>query len=158
MNPGEETEVCKLIERVFNEFVAPGYSNEGVQGFLRYVQPTALRARSSTDHFVIVKTTRNEIVGVIEIRHDNHISLLFVDTSFQGRGIAKELLRQAMAVCIEKRPELSEVTVNSSPNAVSFYEMVYFQPLRGLDTRNGISFVPMVLHLSDDSAGITEPN
>ena len=36
IKPGEENEVCSLVTRVFKSFVAPRYSQEGVDEFLKY--------------------------------------------------------------------------------------------------------------------------
>jgi len=87
MRPGEEVEVCELITRVFDEFIAPDFSPEGVDEFLKYIQPDALRERSETDHFTLVATLAEELVGVIEIRNHNHVSLYFVDQAHIGLGI-----------------------------------------------------------------------
>jgi hypothetical protein len=42
MGTNEVTEVCNLVMCVFNEFIAPSYSQEGVNEFLKYAQPDAL--------------------------------------------------------------------------------------------------------------------
>lgn len=89
-------EVSELVARVFNEFVAPEYSTEGVQEFYRYIQPSAFRARSETKHFSVVALAKHKVVGMIEMRGPDLVSLLFVAPEFQRRGIAQELLHQAL--------------------------------------------------------------
>ena len=148
MKSGEESAVCDLVIRVFDEFVAAQYSDDGAQEFLKYVEPNALLERSQGDYFVLVAVLRGEIVGMIEVRDYDHISLLFVDKRFQRVGIGRELLRRALDICINHRPRLSRISVNSSPNAVTAYLRMGFRQQEPEQTVNGIRFVPMALELS----------
>jgi ribosomal protein S18 acetylase RimI-like enzyme len=145
MTPEDVPQVSDLIVRVFDEFIAPEYVVEGVREFLKYVTPEALLKRSQADHFALVATESDQIVGMIEIRHNDHISLLFVDKAFQGRGIARELWQRALGICRSNQPELKQVTVNSSPYAVPIYEKLGFQPQGEQRVTNGIAYVPMVI-------------
>ncbi len=147
MIPGEETEVCDLVSRVFNEFVAPGYAQEGIQEFFKYVKPESLLTRFQANHIFLVAVVGDKIVGVIEIRDYDHVSLLFVDPQFQRRGIARELLRRSLATCHRHKPDLAEMTVNSSPYAVPIYEKLGFRQTEPEQVKNGIRFIPMVLKL-----------
>lgn len=147
MKSTEEERVCDLIQRVFNEFVAPHYSQEGVQEFLRYIDPVLLAERIQSNHFILLAELGEELAGMIEVRHWNHISLLFVDDRFHRRGIARELIRKALDISKSGCSELSEVTVNSSPNAVEAYEKLGFHVQGSERTEHGIPFVPMKKHL-----------
>ena len=51
---GEEESVCELIIYCFNEFVAPGYSEEGITEFSRYVTPKSTLDRLAKNHFVLL--------------------------------------------------------------------------------------------------------
>ena len=141
-------DVSELVARVFNEFVAPEYSSEGVQVFHRYIQPDAFRSRFQTNHFGLIALAQNKVVGVIEMRDHNHVSLLFVAPEFQRRGVAKELLRQALQICRSNEPRPSDISVNSSSYAVPIYEKLGFDRVGERQVRNGIGFIPMVLKLS----------
>lgn len=143
--PGEEAAASNLIIRVFDEFIAEGYSPEGVQEFLTYVTPEALARRAQENHFALVAAAGDRIVGVIEVRACDHVSLLFVDKAFQGQGISRTLLEQALVHCIESNPDLQEVSVNSSPYAVPIYEKLGFRATEPEQTVHGIRFTPMIL-------------
>jgi len=151
MKPGEEEAVSELISRTFRRHIAPGYSDEGVREFLSYIEPSAMRNRSG-NHSTLVTTVREVIVGVIvgviEVRDHDHISLLFVDSSFQRRGIAGELLDCALAISRRERPELETVSVHSSPNAVPAYKSLGFRVERPEQVESGIRFVPMTRQLT----------
>ena len=151
MRSGEETAVCDLVVRVFTEFVAPDYSDEGTREFMNYAEPNRMVERSQENHFALVASLLREIVGVIEVRGYAHISLLFVDPRYQRIGIAKELLRRALEICRSHKPALSEITVNSSPYAVPVYRKLGFHE-RGAEWEvKGIRFIPMVLELTHES-------
>jgi len=152
MRPGEEDEVCGLVGRVFKAFVAPHFSQEGVDEFLRYVEPTAMTARAGANHFVLVAELTGKIVGAIEVRNWQHISLLFVDGPLQRQGVARELFCRALETCMGHTQGLRQITVNSSPNAVGAYERLGFQSLGPEQTVNGIRFVPMSIAINEDGS------
>ena len=91
---------------------------------------------------------------MIEIVDHKHISLFYTDKQFQGRGIGKELLRKSLELCFEHNPEVSEISVNSSPNAVTAYQEFRFFAVSPEQTKNGIRFVPMKLELLKDLTNI----
>lgn len=147
LNPADVIKVSELASCVFNEFVAPQCSPQGVREFQSYIQPTAFLARSQANYFTLIAATQNTIVGMIEVRDYNHISLLFVAPDYHRKGIAKELCRKALQVCRVNKPELSEVSVNSSSYAIPIYEKLGFHQIGDWQIRNGIGFIPMILKL-----------
>ena len=147
MKPGDEQNVHSFIARVFNHFVAPDFTREGIEEFLNYIQPEALVRHIETDHFVIIAELGSEIIGVVAVRDFNHIALFFVDRRHQRRGIGKALLRKALAMCKDREPEPMQITVNASPNSADAYRKLHFEPTDREQCVNGIRFVPMVLRL-----------
>jgi ribosomal protein S18 acetylase RimI-like enzyme len=143
MRRGEETEVSDLILRVFEEFVAPQFSREGVQEF----QNRLFLRRSEWNHSILVALANKKIVGMIETKNDGHITLFFVDGDHQGEGVGRELLKRALEICRRRYPEITAVTVSSAPNAVKIYERLGFRRAGPERTENQIRFVPMVLDL-----------
>jgi GNAT superfamily N-acetyltransferase len=145
MQPGQEAAVCELILRVFDQFVAPGCTAEGEAEFRRYVEPEALAERAQAGHLVLVAVAGDEIVGAIEMRGCEHLSLLFVDPRYHGRGIGRALWTQALERCRQLKPDLQRISVNSSTYAVPFYRALGFRPDGPEQVRDGIRFVPMTL-------------
>ena len=145
MLAGEEDAVHELVARVFAEFVGPGYSAEGQREFLTCIQPNALLQRAQAGHLSLLALVQGELVGVIEIRDYEHVSLLFVEAHFQRRGIARGLLRSGLRHCLDVKPSLTRVSVNSSPDAVAAYEHLGFHRVGPMEVRHGIEYVPMVL-------------
>ncbi|HEX2907015.1 MAG TPA: GNAT family N-acetyltransferase [Phototrophicaceae bacterium] len=145
MQPGEEQAVYDMVERCFNTFITPDYVTEGVHAFLYYAHPAHMAERQQADHFVLVADCKGVIAGMIEMRDYDHVALLFVDEAFQRRGLSRELLRQALDICRQHRPDGREITVNSSPYAVPVYERLGFRATAPEQEKSGIRFTPMVL-------------
>ena len=143
MRDGEERSVCDLVHRVFDLSVAPLYTKRGHRNFKKYADHKKMSARVNSDHFVFMALADSDIVGMIEMRRHRHVSLLFVAPEFQGKGIGGELLGKAVELCRTTDPQLREVTVNSSPNALRAYERMGFVSTGGNQVINGVRFVPM---------------
>jgi len=146
MKPGEEAKVCDLVAEAFNEFIAPGYTDEGVLRFYMYANPETMAERQGLDHFCMVAELDGRIIGMIEMRNCNHISLFFVKE--RRKGIARDLLEHAIEECRGKKPGLKELTVHSSPYAVPVYERLGFTPTDEERIENGIVYVPMKYSIS----------
>ena len=136
-----------FIFLLFKEFIAPDFSQQGIDEFLSFASPEGLAERTQANNFAILALFQNQIVGMIEIRDYDHMSLLFVDAEYQGSGIATELIERSLGRCLSRNPGLDSMSVNSGPNSVTFYEKVGFLPTAPEQEQNGIRFVPMVLRL-----------
>ncbi len=145
MQKGEEEKVCSLVEKVFNEFVAPDYDQEGVEEFFKYADPAALAGRAGGEQLVVVAEQGPELVGIIEMRNCDHIAMLFV--SQRGRGIARELISRAVGECRKRKPDIKKITVNSSPFAEPVYSRMGFRATGSIQKKNGIIFIPMACDL-----------
>lgn len=142
MKEGEETIVRDLILRVFHKHVAPTYSQEGIETFLRMLTPDFL-GEWSLEKFSIVAEQHNRIIGIISTIGISHIALLFVESEFQGRGVGKALIQSCMHMCLEAHPNLRAITLSSTPNSVSYYETVGFVTIDEEKNEHGMRFVPM---------------
>ena len=147
ISTGEEFEACQLVIECFNEFVAPGYDNEGVKEFLKYVNPNLMKERLTKDNFILVAIDSEVIIGMIEVRSNNHISLLYVKKQYHRRGIARRLIKLAIDKCRQVDSKIDEIDVNSSPYAVKIYERLGFIKTNTEQLSNGIRFIPMKLKL-----------
>lgn len=143
MLPDDAVKVCDLINLVFNKYEAPDYTSEGIAEFSKYNLPSKMVERIQNDHFALLALYDGEIVGVIEIRKNKHVSLFFVSPHFQGQGIGKQLWLKAMQRCMEIEKNLEEVTVNSSPYAEKIYEKLGFNKSGPEQTVCGLRFIPM---------------
>ena len=147
MQPGEEAGVIDLVSKVFQKFVAPLYSPEGVLEFMKYLREDELAQRIRSGNFVLLAKSGVDIIGVVEVRDNSHIALLFVKESHQKQGIGRELLKNAIEKCKALNPDIFRISVNSSPNAVSAYRTMGFNAIEQEQVVNGIRFTPMELSL-----------
>lgn len=65
------------------------------------------------------------LTGVILVKEFWNLTNLFVAPDYQGRGIGRLLLGEALKVCRSRSPR-GAVLVNSSTYAVGFYERMQF--------------------------------
>lgn len=137
----EADEACALARAVFDLHVAPEQDEKGCRMFHRFAQPAALLRRHQTRYATWVAVEGPRVVGVLHVHARNHLSLLFTAPEYQGRGIARQLLDTAAAAGGLVAP----VTVNASPNAVSFYAKVGFAPDGPELLKNGVRHQPMRL-------------
>lgn len=131
-----------LVKSVFDEFVAPDYSEEGRENFFRLVTSGYLEKLYTRNGFVLGAFNDDSIVGMIAIRDFNHISLLFVDRQFQKKGIGRSLFLAASQI-IESQ-SLTDLHVHSSPFAVPFYKSIGFTGIGVECIEGGIRYLPMI--------------
>ena len=158
MQEGEEEKICDLVVRTFDRFVAPGYSIQGEEEFLKYANPRKLLERAGKNHFTLAAWLHSVVVGMIEVRDYRHISMFFVDQIYQGQGIGKNLHQQAIEICLHHNPDLECISVFSSPFAVPIYEKLGFETTGPDQYQSGIHFIPMVLKLKKDTYGTSAEN
>ncbi len=133
-----------FVWKVFSEFVAHEYPQEGIDTFKEFIQPEELQKMIENEKiFMLGCFDMGKLVGAVAIMDFCHVSLLFVDKEYQCKGIAKALFTKALELCIQKNPELCEMTVNSSIYAVPIYKKLGFNITGEPATNNGITFVPM---------------
>ncbi len=149
--PGEEAVASELVTRVFRQFVAPQFPPEGVAEFLRYADTAALEQRLAAGNLLLAAWSGQRMLALIEMRACEHIAFFFTDGSLQGKGLGRRLLARALELCRKQKPQLARITVNASPNAVEAYRRLDFRTTGAMETKNGISFVPMALAVTADS-------
>ena len=145
IRPNEAIEVCNLVARTFNEFIAPEFSDQGVEEFFKYSNPREFKKRSESGYSSMIAESEGKTVGMIELKGYSHISMLYVEKSFHKKGVAKELIRTALSnLSLENSCEV-DITVNSSRYAVPFYEKLGFIQFEEEKTIFGVIHVPMMV-------------
>ena len=136
----------ELVNRVFEEFVAVDYGEEGNKTFSTYLEyklDELTDDLASGNKRMWVYYDNGQLAGVAAVRGVNHVSLLFVDKRFQHRGIARALTEHMINEVVQTHPDVTEFTVNSSPYAVEVYERMGFVPTDAMQTTDGIIYRPM---------------
>ena len=146
---GEEIEVCNLVARSFDEFIAPDFPEQGVEEFFLYSNPLSLKRRLEKNYFSMVAECEGRILGMIEIKGENHISMLYVDKDFHHNGIARNLIKKALEEISENNRNPKDITVNSSRYAVPFYESLGFIQYEDEKSVYGVIHTPMLLSVDN---------
>lgn len=140
---GQETAVFNLIKKVYDAYVAADYSSEGNAFFYNWIQPSKIAERQLKQNNIWLAFKGPEMVGMIEIRENKFISLLFVDKNYQGQGIAKTLFDVSLREMIQRYSGLEKVCVHASPFSVPIYLKMGFAETGLMCEENGIKYVPM---------------
>ena len=148
MKPDEKTEFSDLVIRMMDELVVHDYLEEGVWEFLKCIQPDQIVSRSRIKHFVLIAEMEDQIVGTIEIREYNHISLFCVEKQYRQRGVGRKLLQRVLNLCVKHNPDLSEISVNALPSSVHIYKRLGFHSEKPGAMGMDIPYTPMFLVLS----------
>ena len=139
----ELVKTLELVKRVFDEFEAPYYSQEGIETFYRFIDLENIKKCLKENYKMYVAKMNHKIIGMIAFRDNSHIALLFVDKEYHKNGIARNLFEKAEKYCIENNKNFEKITVNSSPYAVGFYEKVGFVKTSEEQVVDGLRFTPM---------------
>lgn len=134
LSDSEVATALELTWKVFMEFEAPDYSQEGIdefRGFLtNHVEMEKLRFYGAF--------SGESMVGVLAMRQ-SHISLLFVEKEFHRQGIARNLFQYMLS-----HTPYDSITVNSSPYALEAYGKLGFTATSAEQITNGIRYTPMI--------------
>ena len=133
-------DIVALTKRVFDSHVGPQYSQGGVEEFYKYITPESFKDRLNNDHILIGCIDENKLIAILEIRKNDHISLFFVDNNYQERGVGREIFNYYLNFLKETNVKVEELSVNSSPNSVLFYEKLGFKKLGLEKEKNGIKY------------------
>jgi len=145
---GLEVLIYRLVKKVFDEFVATDYTDEGNRFFYDWIQPSKIAERQLKDQNILIAKVGSEIVGMIEIRDNNTISLLFVDKAYQRQGIAGKLFARSLANCLKRNSALNKFYVNASPYSVPVYQKLGFSEIKKMQVKFGIKYFPMEMNIT----------
>ncbi len=132
-----------LAWNTFLKYDAPDYSPEGIRNFHDFIVDDELYHMFLQGSYpMFVALIDGKIRGMITMRGMGHISLLFVEQAFQGRGLGRALV-EAMGRYLKEELHLEQMTVNASPYGVPFYHRVGFRDLESETEKGGIRYTPM---------------
>lgn len=146
IKPDEVNEALALALEVFMQFEAPDYLPEGVVTFKRDIienESFIADCKQGVCPIYAAFDDTNKIIGIIGMRSQTHINLVFVKKDFHRQGIATAIFRFMLKDLLNQNPDLSEITLNSSPYGKAFYLHIGFVPISEEKEINGIRCTPM---------------
>ncbi|MFT6910750.1 MAG: GNAT superfamily N-acetyltransferase [Oleiphilaceae bacterium] len=139
------THAVALIVPLTKKYVCPTCDESVHDILLNAMSPENVEMYLSANYFYVVATTSNdEVIGVAGIRDNSHLYHLFVDDSYQGKGLSRWLWEEVKAEALNNG-NTGRFTVNSAVNAESIYLRFGFKSTEGVRDREGIVDIPMVL-------------
>lgn len=139
----EWDDAMALAWRVFMQFEARDYSPEGIESFQDFITDSVLYRMFLMGQYQLFAAYENEhMVGMISLRNETHISLLFVDAKYHRRGIGRQLIQYVSNYVIQEEGH-DFITVNAAPYAVGFYHRVGFVDTGVRQFNDGIWYTPM---------------
>jgi GNAT superfamily N-acetyltransferase len=144
MNVNEINSASNMVNNVFDEFVGADYSENGKKTFKDYIAPENIleRFNNKTSCFYVAKCN-SEIIGILEIRNKDHVSLFFVKKEFHGKGIGTKLFDNYIKILKQENNGIKTITVNSSFFAEKIYSKMGFVKTGEIQEKDGIKYIPM---------------
>lgn len=137
----------QLIWEVFTQYVAPDYTQEGIDCFYsEFIKGERFREKFADGKEVMYGAyIDGELAGVLSISAENTVSCLFVRGKYHRMGIGKKLFETVIQELT--RRGVTEIKLNASPYALPFYSAVGFRSVGIQTTYKGIVYTPMKLML-----------
>jgi len=139
--PQELHDAYLLVRRTFNKTQKQYYSEQGTRNFYELLKEAICICTLFPDAMLFVGLYGGKTLKGVCICRDAHISMLFVDVKFQGKGIGGMLLDEAFKRLREQK--YKKLTVYAAPNAVEFYRKHGFVVMGRQCCHDGIEYVPM---------------
>lgn len=139
----EWDDAMALAWKTFLQFEADCYTIEGVRNFEDFITDSTLyRMFVMGVYQMFVALDGKKIVGMLTLRNNSHISLLFVDEKYHRQGIGRALVEYLREYLLSEAG-VEKVTVNASPYGVAFYHKIGFKDIRPEEKKDGIIYTPM---------------
>lgn len=149
LHPHEVDAALDLAMETYLEFEAPDYGPEGVTTFRRDIYDNEAFRAACTDgtNRMWGALDGSRIIGLMAMRGESHIVLVFTHRDYHRQGVASAILRVLLSDVRRENPHLRRLTLNSSPYGLPFYLHAGFKPADAEKTINGIRFTAMTYDL-----------
>lgn len=139
----EWEDAMELAWKTFLKFEAKDYTREGVESFKNFISDNILYKMFIMGAYQLFGAyDHGKMIGMISLRNETHISLLFVDAAYHMQGIGRALMNYLTSYASQEEGK-TFVTVNSSPYAIGFYHKLGFQDTGFEEVNDGIRYTPM---------------
>ena len=109
-----------LAWRMFVKYDSIDYGVEHTERMREAIEDRLKDLSIYTQRLMMVALVEGKVVGMLETYGTNRISLLFVDSEYQRKGIATAMMSKIASEL--KMRGYDKIVLNSSPHGLSFYE------------------------------------
>jgi GNAT superfamily N-acetyltransferase len=143
LGPQDVPGCLEVVKASFDLYVAPVYPPEGVENFYTYASAEAMVERLEKGAHLFGVFVGQVLVGILEFRAKDHVSLFFIHPDWQGMGLGRKLWTYALDELQKIYPPIHWMGVNSSPYAVPIYEKLGFVTKGPIQQKGGVIFQEM---------------
>ena len=139
----EINEALALIEEVFDQCIAPSYTQEGIETFKQAI----LWNESFRNKFVTNKEQMygayidEVLVGCVSVSINNTISCLFIKEAYHKKGIGTLMYNYVCDLCKKRGTQV--IQLNASSYALPFYKKMGFKCVGDEMVYKGMKYTPM---------------
>lgn len=141
-NINDIEEISDLVKRIYLKYNSKIDTEEGIKNILIFISAENMRLRFFIEGalMLVARDENKKIIGVIELRNFEHISLFFVDDKYFKLGIGKKLFEEAKNIFGAEK-----YSVNASDYGLEFYKKLGFiQITDSIKIEKGVHFYPMI--------------
>ena len=109
-----------LAWRMFMKYDSPDYGAEHTERMRVAIEDRLKDLSIYMQRLMVVALVDGKVVGMLETYGTNRISLLFVDSEYQRKGIATAMMNKIAGEL--KVRGYDKIVLNSSPYGLAFYE------------------------------------
>ena len=137
--------ISRFIQQLTEEFIVKDCTKEGTETLLRTMKTEIIKSQILAGDAHYLAEVDDRLVGVIGLKSSKHLVHLYVDKTHQNRGIARSLWEKLVAL---QNHQVCSITVNSSLNAIGFYQKMGFIAESTGQVKNGIPSIPMKITIN----------
>ena len=139
----EWDDAMAIAWRTFMQYEACDFTPEGVESFQDFITDTVLYKMFVLGSYQLFGAYDNSrMIGMLSLRGETHISLLFVDEQYHRMGIGRGLI-EYVSEYVHTEEGHGSITVNAAPYATGFYHRVGFVDTDVEQACDGIRYTPM---------------
>ena len=117
---GDIAPALDLAWRMFVKYDSLDYGEEHTERMRKAIEDRLKDFSIYSQRLMVVTLAGSKVVGMIETYGTNRISLLFVDSEYQRKGIATVMMSKVASEL--KMKGYDKIVLNSSPYGLPFYK------------------------------------
>ena len=122
--------------------IAPNVTDEGIAHFRSIASVEQLDSRRKNGSILLVCEQQHVICGVIELRNQAHLAMLFVDPVYQKKGVGRALVSEILSYV-----SASILTVKASLPSVPAYRKYGFECDGPAEESSGLPYQKMIRYV-----------
>ena len=142
-NLNDANAIAAFVSELSTQHIASSLGKGGLANMLESMNASATKQRIADGWPHVCAFDGDDLVGIVVVKPPTHLYHLFVRTDLHRSGIGTKLLSMADDWSVESSG-IRLATVNSSLNAIDFYDRFEFDTLGPINETKGVRCQPMI--------------